>query len=59
MEKLVFNRIDLHHVIKVSEFGLTEDIYATNYFLHGQEAGAVKLPVKWMNQESLRDGNFY
>jgi len=55
---LVFYRIDLHHVIKVSDFGLTEDIYAMNYFRQGQEGGAVKLPVKWMSPESLNDGVF-
>lgn len=45
-------------MIKVSDFGLTEDIYATNYFRQGQEGGAVKLPVKWMSPESLSDGVF-
>jgi len=52
------HRIDLHHVIKVSDFGLTEDIYAKNYFRQGQEGGTVKLPVKWMSPESLNDGVF-
>ena len=45
-------------MIKVSDFGLTEDIYATNYFRQGQEGGAVKLPVKWMSPESLSDAVF-
>jgi len=45
-------------VIKVSDFGLTEDIYARNYFRQGQEGGIVKLPVKWMSPESLHDGIF-
>ena len=51
-------RIDLHHVIKVSDFGLTEDIYVKNYFQQGKESSAVKLPVKWMSLESLHDGIF-
>ena len=45
-------------MIKVSDFGLTEDVYAKNYFRQGQEGGAVKLPVKWMSPESLNDGIF-
>jgi hypothetical protein len=56
-------RIDLNHVIKVADFGLSEDIYARNYFRQaGREEengeGAVKLPVKWMALESLNDGVF-
>ena len=51
-------RVDLHDVIKVSDFGLTEDIYARNYYRQGREDGVVKLPVKWMSPESLNDGVF-
>ena len=56
-------RIDLNNVIKVADFGLSEDIYARNYFRQGgrQEEngeGPVKLPVKWMALESLNDGVF-
>ena len=56
-------RIDLNNVIKVADFGLTEDIYARNYFRKptgGEEDGEppVKLPVKWMALESLNDGIF-
>ena len=56
-------RIDEHFVIKVSDFGLTEDIYSRNYFrqLSTQEEDGetpVKLPVKWMALESLNDGVF-
>jgi len=51
-------RIDLHHTIKVSDFGLTEDVYARNYFRQGREDGVVRLPVKWMSPESLNDGVF-
>ena len=45
-------------MIKVSDFGLTEDIYARNYFRQGRKDGVVKLPVKWMSPESLSDGVF-
>ena len=45
-------------MIKVSDFGLTEDIYARNYYRQGREDGVVKLPVKWMSPESLNDGVF-
>ena len=45
-------------VIKVSDFGLTEDIYSRNYYRQGREDGVVKLPVKWMSPESLNDGVF-
>ena len=53
------HRIDLNYVIKVSDFGLSEDVYARNYFRQGSTAdGPVKLPVKWMAPESLTDNLF-
>ena len=50
-------------MLKVADFGLSEDIYARNYFrqtcLQGSEGEApVKLPVRWMAVESLHDGIF-
>ena len=50
-------------MIKVSDFGLTEDIYSRHYFRQvsaEEEDGEapVKLPVKWMALESLNDGVF-
>ena len=50
-------------MIKVADFGLSEDIYARNYFrqsgLHNIEGEkSIKLPVKWMAIESLHDGIF-
>ena len=54
---LVWCRIDAHFVIKITDFGLSEDVYARNYFRQGQGT-AVKLPVKWMAPESLQDGIF-
>ena len=51
------DRMDVHSVIKVSDFGLSEDMYAKNYFRQDKDA-AVKLPIKWMAPESLNDGIF-
>ena len=50
-------------MIKVADFGLSEEIYARNYFRQSageEEDGEVpmKLPVKWMALESLHDGIF-
>ena len=50
-------------MLKVSDFGLSEDIYARNYFrqtvLQDSEGETpVKLPVRWMAVESLHDGIF-
>ena len=53
-----FCRIDVHFVIKIADFGLSEDIYAKNYFRQSGSDKSVKLPVKWMAPESLSDGVF-
>ena len=49
-------------MIKVADFGLSEDIYARNYFKQGRDVdegeAPVRLPVKWMALESLNDGLF-
>ena len=53
-------------MIKVADFGLSEDIYAHNYFREpemredesGEISGAVKLPIRWMALESLHNGVF-
>ncbi len=50
-------RIDSDYIIKVSDFGLSEDVYAKNYFRQ-EKSASVKLPVKWMALESLTDGVF-
>ena len=43
----------------MADFGLSEDIYARNYFRQRKEDNnAVKLPFKWMALESLQDGVF-
>ena len=50
-------RLDQNYVIKVADFGLSENTYAKSYFRQEQTAG-VKLPIKWMAYESLTDGIF-
>ena len=54
---LCLYRMDGHNVIRVSDFGLSEDMYAKNYFRQDKDA-VVKLPIKWMAPESLNDGIF-
>ena len=54
-------RIDNNFVIRVADFGLSEDVYSRSYFRQGQVGhgeASVKLPVKWMSVESLLDGLF-
>ncbi len=62
MDMNVF-RIDENFLIKVADFGLSEDVYCKDYFRHAlsgikQEEGVIKLPIKWMALESLSDGIF-
>ena len=61
----VHYRINDNFVIEVVDFGLSEDIYARNYFRQwkpgeeGEEGEvSVKLPVRWMAVDSLNDGVF-
>ena len=51
-------RLDSNFVIKIADFGLSEDVYAKNYFRQGSSGEVVKLPMKWMAPESLTDGHF-
>ena len=57
-----FSRIDLHGTIKVADFGLTEDMYGTNYFRRQKsesESGSEeKVPIRWMAPESI-ENNIY
>ena len=50
-------RLDQNYVLKVADFGLSENTYAKSYFRQEQTAG-IKLPIKWMAYESLTDGIF-
>ena len=51
-------RIDQEGVIKVADFGLTEDMYARNYFKRcSHETGREeKVPIRWMAPESIENG---
>ena len=46
-------------MIKVADFGMTEDIYDRNYF-RGDKSGGneEKVPVRWMAPESIEKGNY-
>ena len=55
---LILCRIDSQFVIKITDFGLSEDIFLRNYFREGLTGDGAKLPVKWMAPESLSDGHF-
>ena len=48
-------RIDADGIIKVADFGLSVDIYTTNYYRQGKEQ-EIKLPIRWMAVESIMDG---
>ena len=52
------HRIDMNFLIKITDFGLSEDVFERNYFRQGSGEEAVRLPVKWMAPESLSDGHF-
>lgn len=56
----IVSRIDMQHTIKVSDFGLSEEVYSKNYFqqVQSKEGGEVNLPMKWMSLESLKEGVF-
>jgi len=47
-----------NRVIKVADFGLSEDIYTNAYYRQSKTDTTVKLPVKWMPPESIADGIF-
>ena len=51
---LIF-RVDEKLSIRVADFGLTRDVYSTEYYRVDKHA---TLPVKWMSLESLLDGYF-
>ena len=45
-------------MIKISDFGLSEDVFQRNYYREGVDGEMAKLPFKWMAPESLSDGHF-
>ena len=44
-------------MIKVADFGLTEDMYLRNYFRHDKSEGGneEKVPIRWMAPESIEN----
>ena len=43
-------------MIKVGDFGLTQDIYDTNYYRRGKnEASNERVPIRWMAPESIEE----
>ena len=46
-------RVDLNLSIKVGDFGLTRDMYQTNYY---RKSNLQKCPIKWMPPEMLQYG---
>ena len=48
-------RVDKFLSIKIADFGLTKDVYSTEYYRVDKHT---TLPVKWMSLESLLDGYF-
>ena len=50
--------MDVNGVIKVADFGLSEDIYTNTYYRQRKTDTTVKLPMRWMPPESIADGVF-
>ena len=50
--------MDANGVIKVGDFGFSEDIYTTHYYRQKEKSTDVKLPVRWMAPESITVGIF-
>ena len=49
-------RMDHCGVIKVGDFGLTQDIYDTNYYRRRKnEASNERVPIRWMAPESIEE----
>ena len=54
---ILFQDYDRNGLIKVADYGLTEDMYGNNYFRQGKsETGSdEKVPMKWMAPESIEN----
>ena len=44
-------------MIKVADFGMTEDMYVRNYFRRdkSEEGSEEKVPIRWMSPESIEN----
>ena len=51
-------RIDVNFVIKVADFGLAESLDHDQDYYHQDDVEGVKMPMKWLAPESLKDGLF-
>ena len=51
-------RIDVNFVIKVADFGLSENINPSKDYFRPDISEVMKLPVKWLAPECLIDGVF-
>ena len=47
----------MNGVVKVADFGLTEDIYSTNYLCYQRDDDRreERLPIRWMAPESIEN----
>jgi len=50
--------MDANGVIKVGDFGFSEEIYTRKYYRQKKCDTDVKLPVRWMAPESIKVGIF-
>ena len=48
-------RLDQSMTVKVADFGLSRDVYVTEYYTMSQ---SIPLPVKWLAPEALFDRHF-
>ena len=51
------HRMDMSYVIKVADFGLSENMETKEYYRQDQ-TDSIKLPLKWMAPESMEYGVF-
>ena len=52
-------RLDMYGTVKVADFGLSEDMYSTNYFRQRKDSVdtvETKVPIRWMPLESIEEG---
>ena len=52
---ILFFRLDESMIVKVADFGLSRDVYETDYYVMQH---SVPLPVKWLAPEALFDRVF-
>ena len=40
-------------MIKVADFGLSEDMYGSNYYRRSESEAGERVPIRWMAPESI------